>query len=85
MIFAIGLLAGGRIAFVFFPSPESTRLLADVRFVAGTPPEVTTRYVDQLYQALLETEKPWSRALSKRRWCIITKPITARLEPTSGH
>ncbi|WP_127120194.1 efflux RND transporter permease subunit [Thiomicrospira sp. S5] len=57
MIFAIGLLAGGRIAFVFFPSPESTRLLADVRFVAGTPPEVTTRYVDQLYQALLETEK----------------------------
>lgn len=56
MILAIGLLAGGRIAFVFFPSPDSTRLFADARFVAGTPPEVTADYVDHLYEALLETE-----------------------------
>ncbi|WP_081696346.1 efflux RND transporter permease subunit [Thiomicrorhabdus sp. Kp2] len=57
MIFVIGLLAGGRLGFVFFPSPESTKLNADVRFVAGTPASVTADYVDQLYQALLETEK----------------------------
>lgn len=57
MIFAIGLLAGGRIAFVFFPSPESTRLLADARFVAGTPAQVTADYVDHLYDMMLETEQ----------------------------
>ena len=57
MIFVVGLLAGGRLGFVFFPSPESTKLNADVRFVAGTPSSVTADYVDHLYQALLETEK----------------------------
>ncbi|WP_024850287.1 efflux RND transporter permease subunit [Hydrogenovibrio kuenenii] len=57
MIFAIGLLAGGRLAFVFFPSPESIKLTADVRFVAGTPAKVTAAYVDQVYRALRKTEK----------------------------
>jgi len=57
MIVAIGLLAGGRLAFVFFPSPESTRLLAEARFVAGTPSEVSSRYVNHLYQAMRETEQ----------------------------
>jgi multidrug efflux pump subunit AcrB len=57
MIFAIGLLAGGRIGFVFFPSPESAKINADARFVAGTPSEVSSRYAERLYQALLETEK----------------------------
>ncbi|WP_373020135.1 efflux RND transporter permease subunit [Thiomicrorhabdus sp.] len=57
MIFVVGLLAGGRLGFVFFPSPESTKINADVRFVAGTSAEVTGRYVEHLYEALLETEK----------------------------
>ncbi|GKT12012.1 MAG: hydrophobic/amphiphilic exporter-1, HAE1 family [Thiomicrorhabdus sp.] len=57
MIFVVGLLAGGRLGFVFFPSPESTRLYADARFVAGTSSEVSSRYVEQMYQALLATEK----------------------------
>jgi len=57
MVFVIGLLAGGRLSFVFFPSPESTKINADVRFVAGTPSSVSSDYVDKLYQALLETEK----------------------------
>ncbi len=57
MIFVIGLLAGGRLGFVFFPSPESTKINADVRFVAGTPADVTGQYVQHLYEALLETEK----------------------------
>lgn len=56
MILVIGLLAGGRLSFVFFPSPESTRLIAEARFVAGTPSEVSSRYVEQLYQAMLATE-----------------------------
>ncbi|WP_084151535.1 efflux RND transporter permease subunit [Thiomicrorhabdus sp. Milos-T2] len=57
MIFVIGLLAGGRLGFVFFPSPESTKLNANVTFVAGTPASVSAKYVDHLYEALLETEK----------------------------
>ncbi|MBO1923265.1 efflux RND transporter permease subunit [Thiomicrorhabdus sp. 6S3-12] len=57
MIFVIALLAGGRLGFVFFPSPESTKLSADARFVAGTPSDVSSDYVEKLYQALLETER----------------------------
>lgn len=57
MIFTVALLAGGRISFVFFPSPESTKLNADIRFVAGTPADVTANYVDQVYQALREVEQ----------------------------
>jgi len=57
MIFVIGLLAGGRLGFVFFPSPESQKLNAEARFVAGTPADVSARYVGQLYQALRETEQ----------------------------
>lgn len=56
MIFVIGLLAGGRLSFVFFPSPESTKLNAEARFVAGTPARVTADYVEHLYKALYETE-----------------------------
>ncbi|MDR9498414.1 MAG: efflux RND transporter permease subunit [Hydrogenovibrio sp.] len=57
MILVVGLLVGGRLAFVFFPSPESTKLNADARFVAGTPPEVSARYAERLYQSLLEAEQ----------------------------
>jgi len=57
MVFVIGLLAGGRLGFVFFPSPESTKLFADARFVAGTPAEVSADYAERLHKALLETEE----------------------------
>ncbi len=57
MIFAIGLLVGGRLSFVFFPSPESTSLVANASFVAGTPAEVSAKYVEKMYQAMLETEQ----------------------------
>ncbi len=56
MIFVIGLLAGGRLGFVFFPSPESTKLNAEARFVAGTPASVSADYVERMYLALQETE-----------------------------
>ena len=57
MIFVVGLLAGGRMGFVFFPSPESTKINADAIFVSGTPSEVSGDYVEKLYQALIETEQ----------------------------
>ena len=57
MIFVVGLLAGGRLGFVFFPSPESTKINADAIFVSGTPSEVSGEYLEHLYQTLLETEQ----------------------------
>lgn len=57
MIFVIGLLAGGRMGFVFFPSPDSAKINADAIFVSGTSSEVSGDYAERLYQALIETEQ----------------------------
>lgn len=57
IILTVGLIAGGRLSFTFFPTPESNRITATIQFVAGTPEEQTAKYIDQVYQALLDTEK----------------------------
>ncbi|MGL1832176.1 efflux RND transporter permease subunit [Rhodocyclaceae bacterium SMB388] len=56
MILAVGLIAGGRISFVFFPTPEGQIVYANAGFVAGTPRAHTDAYLRQLERALLETE-----------------------------
>jgi multidrug efflux pump subunit AcrB len=57
LILCIGLLAGGRINFTFFPSPEGTTLYANARFIAGTPPETVAKFTDHINEALLKAEK----------------------------
>ena len=57
MLLAIGLLAGGRVGFSFFPTPEGQVVYANATFVAGTPRAVTERYLAQVEQALFETER----------------------------
>jgi multidrug efflux pump subunit AcrB len=57
MILAIGLLAGGRIPFVFFPAPESQVLYANATFVAGTPHGQTEAFLRELERSLRETEQ----------------------------
>jgi multidrug efflux pump subunit AcrB len=57
MILAIGLLAGGRIPFVFFPAPESQVLYANATFVAGTPRGQTEAFLRELERSLRETEQ----------------------------
>ena len=52
----VGLIAGGRLSFVFFPSPESDAVLANVSFVEGTKRETTIAMVDELGRALDEAE-----------------------------
>ena len=52
----LGLIAGGRLAFVFFPSPESDTMFANVAFVEGTPRETTVAMVGVLERALSEAE-----------------------------
>ncbi|MDD3517822.1 MAG: efflux RND transporter permease subunit [Chromatiales bacterium] len=56
LILAFGLLAGGRIGFTFFPSPEGTVVTANASFVAGTPPVRVERFLEQAEQALRESE-----------------------------
>lgn len=55
LVLVIGLLAGGRISFTFFPSPEGTTVLANARFVAGTPQSEADAFLAHLNDALVQT------------------------------
>ena len=57
LIVMAGLLAGGRLAFNFFPTPEAQMIHANATFVAGTPRHLVNRFLDHLEQSLLQTEK----------------------------
>ena len=57
MILAIGVVAGGRIGFVFFPTPEGQVLYGNIAFAAGTPRAHTEAFLRQLEQALTETDQ----------------------------
>jgi len=63
MILAIGLLAGGRVNFSFFPTPEGQVVYANATFVAGTPRAETERFLTQLETALVETEQELGKGL----------------------
>jgi multidrug efflux pump subunit AcrB len=56
MILSFGVLAGGRIPFNFFPSPESDTIYANILFAPGTPRERTVAMVDELERAMLVAE-----------------------------
>ena len=51
-----GLLAGGRLGFNFFPSPESSVVYANASFVAGTDRAKVAEFVDHLQATLEETD-----------------------------
>ena len=57
LILSIGLIAGGRVGFVFFPSPEADRVYANVQFTAGSPREKTIAMLEELERGLAETER----------------------------
>lgn len=57
MLLAVGLLAGGRIAFVFFPTPEGQIVFANATFVAGTPRERTAAFLSELERGLAAAER----------------------------
>jgi multidrug efflux pump subunit AcrB len=56
VLLTVGLLAGGRLGFTFFPAPEGNKINASIQFVAGTDQAVTAKFVEHVYQALRETE-----------------------------
>jgi multidrug efflux pump subunit AcrB len=57
LLVAVGLLAGGRLKFVFFPTPEGQIISADVTFVAGTPRERVDAFLGHLHETLYQTER----------------------------
>jgi multidrug efflux pump subunit AcrB len=57
LIICIGLLAGGRLFFTFFPSPEGTTIYANARFTAGTPSEKVEDFLDHLNKTLNNTRQ----------------------------
>ena len=57
LILMFSLMAGGRIGFVFFPSPESDTVYANVAFVDGTKRETSRAMLEELERALLVSEE----------------------------
>ena len=65
LILSVGLLAGGRVGFTFFPSPDGTTVRANIAFVAGTPPERVEAFMDQVRLALEEVQQSYDEPLVK--------------------
>jgi len=56
LILTLGLVAGGRLSFSFFPSPEGNLFYANVDFVSGTPRGEVDVYMKDLEYSLHQTE-----------------------------
>jgi len=63
LLVSVGLLAGGRTAFNFFPTPEATLVHANVGFVAGTPPARVETFMGEVEQALRDAERSFGEKL----------------------
>jgi len=57
LILLIGLLAGGRLGFAFFPSVPGSVIVATGSFVSGTPPERVRAFIDEAEEALYQTNE----------------------------
>ena len=51
LIAVIGLVASGRIGFNFFPTPESDKVIVNVKMVSGTPRSETVKMIKELERA----------------------------------
>jgi multidrug efflux pump subunit AcrB len=56
LLMTTGLLAGDRLLFSFFPSPDSNVLYGNVKFVAGTPERDVNAFIDHLRETLYATD-----------------------------
>ena len=60
LVLALSLVIYGQVKFQFFPQPESTVIIASVKFAAGTPPDNVRAFARQLEQRLRETDEALS-------------------------
>ncbi len=59
LILVVGLLAGGRVKFTFFPTPEPQIVYANATFASGTPRSKVNAFLEHLRQSLDATEKSY--------------------------
>ncbi|MEE8545651.1 MAG: efflux RND transporter permease subunit [Alphaproteobacteria bacterium] len=57
LILCFGLVIGGRVPFVFFPTPESDAILVNFSFAPGTPRAQTQAMIDEVERALGQAEE----------------------------
>jgi len=57
LIVCVGLLAGGKLMFTFFPSAEGTTIYANARFTAGTAAIKVEQFLGELNDALTLTKQ----------------------------
>ncbi|MCM0614134.1 efflux RND transporter permease subunit [Marinobacter sediminum] len=55
-LLAVGLLAGGRLGFNFFPTPEPSVFYANASFVAGTDRRTVNGFLGEMQRTLNDTE-----------------------------
>jgi multidrug efflux pump subunit AcrB len=72
-ILSIGVMAGGRVSFHFFPQPEADKLYANIQFSAGVPREKTMAMLDELERALASAEQALNKGGGKSVQMILTK------------
>jgi multidrug efflux pump subunit AcrB len=77
MMLCVGLVAGGRISFTFFPSPEATVINADISFVAGTPPARTEAFLRVVEAALYEAEESFDEPIVSAATITLGKAFSA--------
>ena len=56
MVFAVGLIQGKRVEFVFFPSPEAENIRGNVSFIAGLPEVEALAAIDRIEAAFRQVE-----------------------------
>lgn len=83
MMLAIGLFLGGRLSWTFFPSPESTSINANVRFVAGTSDKTTNHFLRHLEQTLQTTIEQLPDDVVQT-WYVNHRSLGGRLGSTRG-
>ncbi len=66
LVLCVGLLAGGRVKFTFFPTPEPYMIFANATFASGTPRERVDDFLHHLRQTLEETEQHFGVRLIKQ-------------------
>ena len=62
-IIAIGLVAGGRVGFTFFPNVDSKVIYANASFSAGTPAERVADFLRHMEQTLRQIEQEYGSEL----------------------
>ena len=57
IIVILGLMAGGRVGFRFFPEPEAEHLVANITYQPGTPRHIVKEGVEIVRNSLFETDR----------------------------